>query len=82
MLSPKSHAWRDDDRADTVGPMTADKDSTSTHLLRAPNDVIEALDAWVARLNKTSHARWSRNALLLAIIDRALKERADGGGSP
>lgn len=52
------------------------------HRRGATADVVDQLDAWVERLNKETRARWSRNALLLAIVDRALRERAEKGEEP
>ena len=49
---------------------------------RAPAEMIEALDRWAERLNETTHARWSRNAIILAVVERALKERGEKGDSP
>ena len=59
----------------------ASADLTQT-AFRAPAEMIEALDRWAERLNETTHARWSRNAIILAGVERALKERGEKGASP
>lgn len=49
---------------------------------RAPQSVLDRLDAWAEKLNETTHARWTRNAIILAIVERALDERAAKGEAP
>jgi hypothetical protein len=63
-------------------PKPPDAPAMSQTAFRAPANTLAALDEWVDRLNQETHARWSRNSLLLAIIDRALRERADKGEAP
>jgi hypothetical protein len=63
-------------------PKTAKSPDLAVHAFRAPPEVLDALDRWVDALNASTRARWSRNAIILAVVERALKERADSGDSP
>ncbi len=50
--------------------------------LRVPGALLERLDEWVEKLNGQSHARWTRNAVVLALIERGLRERGEKGEAP
>jgi hypothetical protein len=65
-----------------VAKPKASKPEMTQTALRVPPEVMDALDAWTERLNAKSHARWSRNAVILAVIERALRERGAAGEEP
>lgn len=65
-----------------VRKSTGPKPELAQTALRVSPEVMDALDAWVVKLNAKSHARWSRNGLLIAIIERALRERGESGEEP
>lgn len=50
--------------------------------LRAPPSLIESVDAWVDKLNAQGHARWTRNAVILAAVERALEVHGEKGEAP
>ncbi len=68
--------------ADMAKPKTAERPEVIQTAFRAPAEMLDALDAWAEKLNEATHARWSRNAIILAIVERALRERADKGEAP
>lgn len=50
--------------------------------LRAPAKVVRALSEWADALNARATSRgvrWDRNAVILAVVERALSERAPDG---
>jgi hypothetical protein len=50
--------------------------------LRVPSAVAEKLSQWVDALNARASSRgvrWNRNAVLLALVERALNDRAMDG---
>lgn len=49
---------------------------------RAPQALLDRLDAWAEKLNETTHARWTRNGIILAVVERALDERGAKGEAP
>ncbi len=46
--------------------------------IRLPVDLLEALERWVKALNHDEGPRWTRQALVTAILRRAVAERAPG----
>jgi len=51
--------------------------------MNVPNELFDGLDAWVERLNAALVGpRWTRTAVVTAVLARALRERADKGEAP
>lgn len=51
--------------------------------MNVPNELFDALDSWVERLNaELVGPRWTRTALVTAVLARAVKERGSKGEAP
>lgn len=51
--------------------------------MNVPEELFDALDAWVDRLNgELAGPRWTRTALVTAILARAVREKGAKGEAP
>lgn len=64
-------------------PVAADNENTAQLLVRVAPELVEQLDAWVAKLNASATGpRWTRSDVARAVLKRAVAEKGERGEAP